>query len=117
MTKIIFTADDYGCVDEIDKGIRYAIKGKMTNSVAVFANGPNRIKSFAAIKKLQDGKLVDVGCHLTITSGSPLSDVTEFSKGDRFRAYYELKRKGTFSKKKREKIKVLLRTELEAQIK
>ena len=70
MKEIIFTADDFGIVNEIDKGIIEAIKTGLVKSVAVFANGENSIKK--AKQLVNDYPKVELGVHLTICSGSPV---------------------------------------------
>ena len=114
--KIIFTADDYGCADEIDDGIMDAAKRGLINSIAAFPNGPNCKNSLARLLDLPAS--IGIGCHLTITSGKPLTD-----KGKRFadangnfREFYALKREGTFSAKKRKEVKQDLAVEINAQI-
>ncbi len=79
MGKIIFTADDYGVIPSIDEGIIEAVKAGKVNSVAALPNhGPKGTRSVANVVKLLEaaeasghGKL-ELGVHLTITSGSPV---------------------------------------------
>lgn len=73
MNKVIFTADDYGAIPAIDLGIIQAVKAGKINSVAAFSNHDH---FEAKIKNLQDqcsDKIFDIGCHLTISSGKPVS--------------------------------------------
>ncbi|MGL1886131.1 MAG: ChbG/HpnK family deacetylase [Reichenbachiella sp.] len=117
MAKIIFTADDYGCNDQIDSGILEAIDEGLVNSVAVFANGPNRKDRFSKLLEVIKDKKVDVGCHLTITSGKPITAEGKiFTKDGIFRSFVNLKRKGTFNAAKREEVKRCLKVELQGQI-
>ena len=77
--RIILTADDYGFCDQVDKGILKAASAGYITSVAAFSNGPNFEDRLEALKKARDeNKGFDVGCHLTITSGRPLTE--EISK-------------------------------------
>ncbi len=70
MKKIIFTADDFGVVDTIDEGIIDAIESELVKSVAAFANGDNSVqKAKALAAKYSD---VELGVHLTISSGKPV---------------------------------------------
>lgn len=73
--KFIFTADDYGPVDFINRGICHAVKNGFINSVHVLSNiGKGQLKD--ALHQLNehvpDGKTLDLGLHLTLTSGGPL---------------------------------------------
>ncbi|MDH5366699.1 MAG: ChbG/HpnK family deacetylase [Cyclobacteriaceae bacterium] len=115
--KIIFTADDYGCADEIDDGILKAVDDGLIKSVAAFANGPDVVNRLKKIKVRQDRGDVEVGCHLTITSGKPLTDLTWFNDNNgNFRSFTEMKRKGTFSEDIQDEVKKDLKEELLAQI-
>ena len=73
--KFILSADDYGPIDFINRGVRYAVKNGLINSVQVLANG-DRVHLREAMQALNesvpDGQSVDVGLHLTLTSGKPL---------------------------------------------
>lgn len=84
MRKVIFTADDYGAIDEIDQGIRDAVSKRRINSVAVFANGPPSHLRTALVKLIATGDearqaaqtanqeySLEIGLHLTLTSGRP----------------------------------------------
>jgi predicted glycoside hydrolase/deacetylase ChbG (UPF0249 family) len=83
MPKIIFTADDYGCYTEIDNAVISAANKGLINSVAAFANGPN---ADYRLKRLAEETNVDIGCHLTITSGDAVGANSSFTKSDgRFR--------------------------------
>ena len=77
--KIIFTADDYGCADEIDNGILKAVDEGLIKSVAAFANGPDVTDRLRKIKVRQDRGEVEVGCHLTVTSGKPIGSTVNSS--------------------------------------
>ena len=116
--KIIFTADDYGCADAIDKGILYAVDNELINSVAAFPNGPRWKERLEELSKRQ--YKIDIGCHLTITSGPPVSDREKdkgrFSKNGLFREFHAMKREGTLSSNERDKVKKDLRIEIEAQL-
>lgn len=79
MGKIIFTADDYGVIPAIDEGIIEAVKAGKIKSVAAFPNhGVNGARSVANTLKLLEAaeeykiKGLELGVHLTITSGSPV---------------------------------------------
>ncbi len=72
--KMTFTCDDYGVIDTIDDGIYDLAANDKIDSVECFVNGPDRkerIKRLFELKK--QGKALDLGIHLTITSGRPLS--------------------------------------------
>jgi predicted glycoside hydrolase/deacetylase ChbG (UPF0249 family) len=73
--RFIFTADDYGPIDFINRGICYAVKNGFINSVHVLSNiGKSQLKD--ALHQLNEhvpeGKTLDLGLHLTLTSGGPL---------------------------------------------
>ena len=73
MNKVIFTADDYGAIPAIDEGIIKAVQAGKINSVAAFSNHQD---FESKIKRLQDdcsNKKFEIGCHLTISSGKPVS--------------------------------------------
>ncbi|UXX78428.1 ChbG/HpnK family deacetylase [Reichenbachiella carrageenanivorans] len=95
MNKVIFTADDYGVIPAIDEGIIKAVNAGKINSVAAFSNH-HLFES--RIKKLQDscaGKTFEIGCHLTISSGKPISErkigllTRQGSLGFRRRKYFK----------------------------
>ena len=121
MSTIIFTADDYGCHTDIDNGIIMAVESGWINSVAMFGNGPDLANSATRIKQYQDKGKIEIGCHLTITSGSPVSEQMKkclvFVKDGHFRNYMFLKRDGTSDADQRDEIKQILKAELVAQIK
>ncbi|MEP2023968.1 MAG: ChbG/HpnK family deacetylase [Reichenbachiella sp.] len=102
MNKVIFTADDYGAIPAIDEGIIKAVNAGKINSVASFSNHE---KFEYKIKELQDrcaGKTFEIGCHLTISSGKPVSGrkiglltrrgTFSFRKGKYFKKYTQMRR-------------------------
>jgi len=116
MAKIIFNADDYGFCDQVDDGVVKAINQGLINSVAAFANGHNGLARLKRLAKLQDK--ADIGCHITITSGRPLTDCTLFyeqeGKYKYFRKFTQLERpKDTAGQTK---AKAQLKAEINAQI-
>lgn len=74
--KVLFTADDYGVVDSVNRGVIRAIQEGQLNSVTCLTNyGKDGIDSIKNIRLLQGetgSRKVELGVHLTITSGSPL---------------------------------------------
>lgn len=77
MKKIIITADDYCATPAINRGIRTAIDKGVINSVAVLMNLPNSKTDLQNLvadyqTKIDNGKL-QLGVHLTISSGEPIS--------------------------------------------
>lgn len=120
--RIILTADDYGFCDQVDKGILKAASAGYITSVAAFSNGPNFEDRLEALKKARDeNKGFDVGCHLTITSGRPLTE--EISKQEYqfvnhngyFLHYGDLKFPRLSEKENKIRLSIL-EEELEAQI-
>ena len=115
MAKIIFNADDYGFCDQVDEGVRLAIKNGYINSVAAFGNAHDGLERLKKLAPYQDR--ADIGCHLSITAGKPITDAPTFKgKDGYFRKFTELKRPGTFSAEKREKVKQELKKEIYAQV-
>lgn len=84
MKKVIFTADDYGAIPEIDEGIREAVRAGRINSVAVFANGRDDHWQDSIAQLIEAGDeariaappgtrhTLEIGLHLTLTSGWPI---------------------------------------------
>lgn len=74
--RVIFTADDYGVVRTIDAGILSAVKNGLLNSVTCFTNfgdgGIRSLENIRTLEKLKDKYQLEIGVHLTITSGSPI---------------------------------------------
>lgn len=73
--KMTFTCDDYGAIDSIDNGIYDLAANDKIDSVECFINGPNgkdRVRRLFQL--IKDGKKLDLGIHLTITSGKPMSN-------------------------------------------
>ena len=79
-SKIILTADDYGVDDSIDNGIIQLVKYRIIHSVEVLANnGEKGAESIRRTEKLLDqaqgeNPELELGVHLTITSGKPVSN-------------------------------------------
>ncbi len=73
MSKIIFTADDYGVIPGVDRGIIDAVNAGLINSVAAFGNHINSRERTKILEYNTPGKQVEIGCHLTLTSGEPLT--------------------------------------------
>jgi len=78
MKRIIVTADDYGVVPSIDRGVIKGVIERKINSVAAFANyGEAGETSVANVKQLivqsaDHDATPEIGVHLTISSGSPI---------------------------------------------
>ncbi len=73
--KLVITADDYGICKIIDDGIDVAVSNQWITAVSALPNGSN--EDFDRVKKLhlEKGDQVDIGCHLNITNGSPLTNL------------------------------------------
>lgn len=116
MAKIIINADDYGFCDQVDDGVVKAINLGLINSVAAFANGTNGLKRLKRLAPLQDK--ADIGCHISITSGKPLTDMKYFTRtlnGRKyFRTFTELERPKNDAEK--EAAKKELKAEINASI-
>lgn len=111
MKKLIVTADDFGVFPSINEGVRQAIINGKVNSVACFANHETAITN--TIKLYDDlGDKAEMGCHLTISSGKPLTikDNDAFTINGYFRDFSELNHDAI------EKQLPVLKKELEAQV-
>jgi predicted glycoside hydrolase/deacetylase ChbG (UPF0249 family) len=76
MKKLIITADDFGPVTGINNGIFKAIEeGKLT-SVASFVTFENNQQVINEAKLIFKKHNIEVGLHLTITSGSPAAKIS-----------------------------------------
>lgn len=76
MKKLIITADDFGPVEGINNGIFKAIEeGKLT-SVASFVNFQNDQDIINKAKIIFEKHNIEVGLHITLTSGTPVSNRT-----------------------------------------
>lgn len=79
-SKIILTADDFGVDDKIDSAIINLAKYNIINSVEILVNnGENGAESIRRTENLLDqtenvNPGLELGVHLTITSGKPVSD-------------------------------------------
>jgi predicted glycoside hydrolase/deacetylase ChbG (UPF0249 family) len=79
-SKIILTADDFGVDDSIDNGIIQLVKYRIIHSVEILANnGENGVESIRRTELLLDqaegvNPELELGVHLTITSGKPVSN-------------------------------------------
>ncbi len=69
---LIVNADDYGYFDCVSKGILESVGKGIVTSTGVFANSNNLDQQLSWLRK-EDS--VDVGVHLNLTSGRPLTDV------------------------------------------
>ncbi|WP_109833318.1 ChbG/HpnK family deacetylase [Reichenbachiella versicolor] len=89
--RLLFTADDFGVVPGIDKGVIYAAKNGLINSVACFCNSNNMPQS---IKKLIEASpTIQVGAHLTISSGYALNGESMFTdKRGKFKHHSDIRR-------------------------
>lgn len=100
--KLIITADDYGVFPAINKAIIEAVKDGPVNSVAVFpnydgasSNGTAQKTMAENVKELLDATNgdVEIGCHLTITSGKPVTGGMKFlsdKNGGNFPEYFNI---------------------------
>ena len=82
--KYIFSTDDFGPIKSINNGIFDLVKKGVINSVHILVNNDDKIslskKLFQLNSKVPKGKELEIGLHLSITSGSPLTirGVSEF---------------------------------------
>lgn len=87
MKHLIVTADDYGVFPAINEGIIDAVNEGKVNSVSIFSNykgavlpnAPSGTRYEDALTNVRwlinntQGKNPELGCHLTVTSGKPLT--------------------------------------------
>ncbi|MFL5751952.1 MAG: ChbG/HpnK family deacetylase [Bacteroidia bacterium] len=81
MKHLIVTADDYGVFPAINKGVIEAAKSRRLNSVSVLANFAGNENYPGSLDNLEHllnetsdlPDELEIGCHLTITSGKPLT--------------------------------------------
>ena len=95
LMKVIFTADDFGVYDQIDNAVIRAVEAGKINSVAVFPNGFGLAQKIRRLEgaAVRGGVNLEIGCHLTTCSGSPLTQVTtNFVKGKKFRPFNKVER-------------------------
>lgn len=78
MKRIIINADDFGVVPSINEAITDAVLAGKVNSVAAFANYKDSVTNASTLvqQASQAGKGLDLGTHLTISSGAPVLDAT-----------------------------------------
>jgi predicted glycoside hydrolase/deacetylase ChbG (UPF0249 family) len=95
MKKLIVTADDYGVFPSINIGVIEAVKAGKVNSVAVLTNYKHSVINTRRLLDETAGHNVDIGVHLTITSGSPVTGDKALSmcNGKCFRGYEEFRNK------------------------
>ena len=74
---IIFTADDFGASENINNGIIKGIEAGIINSVAAMVTFPNAIEDILILRN--NFEHIEIGLHLSITSGSPISNNQEVS--------------------------------------
>jgi predicted glycoside hydrolase/deacetylase ChbG (UPF0249 family) len=78
MKHLIVTADDYGVFPAINEGILEGVKEGKVNSVAVLSNFdghgpyPGSVQNLQRLIAESKGR-AEIGCHLTITSGKPIT--------------------------------------------
>jgi predicted glycoside hydrolase/deacetylase ChbG (UPF0249 family) len=70
MVKLVVTADDFGLSKGVNGGILAAFRGGIVRSTALMVNFPDVEESSAELRKAEG---LDVGIHLNLTSGPPVS--------------------------------------------
>lgn len=78
MKNLIITADDYGVYPGVNEGVIEALKAKKINSTSVLSNYEGSTKYLSSKQNLEKllhetGDGADIGCHLTLTSGRPIT--------------------------------------------
>src|SRR6056297_85732 len=72
--RLIVTADDFGAAACIDNAIRSAIRIGHVSAVSALTNYRRASGALVALREEFPG--IDIGVHLNITSGPPLTDST-----------------------------------------
>lgn len=98
MKRIIINADDFGVVPSVNAAITDAVKAGKVNSVAAFANYKDSVANARGLVKdaADTGKHMDLGVHLTISSGQPVleearnADYGLCDKNGKFKSFTEL---------------------------
>lgn len=72
--KIIINADDFGVIPSVDKAVTELVLEGKINSVAAFSNFHQSVSNAQNLIKVAKtaGKQLDLGVHLTISSGQPV---------------------------------------------
>ncbi|MFC0174706.1 carbohydrate deacetylase [Vibrio comitans] len=69
--KLIFNADDFGLTEQVNLAIQKAMAFGVVRSTTIMMNQPGTAH---AIELYKEGQIPEVGLHLTLTSGKPISD-------------------------------------------
>lgn len=96
--KIIINADDFGVIPSVNEAITDAVLAGKVNSTAAFSNYKYSVANVKDLlqKATAAGKKVDIGTHLTISSGTPVLDETKdpkvglCDKNGNFKSFTEL---------------------------
>jgi predicted glycoside hydrolase/deacetylase ChbG (UPF0249 family) len=92
MKNLIVTADDFGVFPSINLAIKESVLAGKVNSVAAISNYADSVKN---VKEFIGtvGDKADIGCHLTISSGKPLTIINNevFTKGKYFWPFSRLR--------------------------
>ncbi len=73
MNKVIFTADDFGVIPSVNAGITDLVNRGLINSVEIFTNYHKSVENVHQLLNDTHGANFELGAHLTITSGRPIS--------------------------------------------
>lgn len=73
MNKVIFTADDFGVIPSVNAGITDLVNRGLINSVEIFTNYHRSVENVHQLLNNTHGEEFELGAHLTITSGKPIS--------------------------------------------
>jgi predicted glycoside hydrolase/deacetylase ChbG (UPF0249 family) len=76
MNKVIFTADDFGVIPSVNAGITDLVNRGLINSVEIFTNYHKSVENVRQLMNETHGANFELGAHLTITSGKPISGGT-----------------------------------------
>jgi len=110
MKKIIINGDDFGLTEGCSKGIIKALKDGILTNTTVMINMPEALSSIELAKK---NGITEMGLHLTLTCGQPISEIGEVSSlVDNHGKFYK-RRNQLFPKIKLEEVRI----EFENQVK
>ncbi|WP_150467029.1 ChbG/HpnK family deacetylase [Francisella sp. SYW-9] len=81
--KIIICADDFGLSDNVNEGIIKLLEKKVINATSCMSNMPALKHGMPNLKNIYNS-FIDVGIHLNLTEGTPLTNAKSISKNKEF---------------------------------
>lgn len=83
---ITICADDYGMSQDINNAVKTLLKKKTINATSCMANMPYFTDGLVSLKELKNilSKSIQVGLHLNLTEGKPLSNYSDTGTNGKF---------------------------------